>query len=137
MCKRRHITGHAKAGEERLMLCREVCASLLPPRLTHAVASRKDVSAGSLRYADRSAYELKGLRQSTQNALTDTSDTVYFVLFDSVGEQTMNDAMIAAQGQEESSTDAHDFVEMGKVTEETKGSLGGNFFDGGSGKWNV
>ena len=49
----------------------------------------------------------------------------------------MNDAMIAAQEQEESSTDAHDFVEMGKVTEETKGSLLGNFFDGGSGKWNV
>ena len=119
------------------MLCREVRASLLPPRLTRADASCKDVRAGSLRYADRSAYELKVARQSTQNALTDTSDTVYFVLFDSVGEQTMNDAMNAAQGQEESSTEAHDFVEMGKVTEETKGSLFGNFFDGGSGKWNV
>ena len=119
------------------MLCREVCAALLRPRLTHAVASCKDVREGSLRYADRSAYELEVTRQSTQNALTDTSDTVYFVLFDNVGEKTMNDAMIAAQEQEESSTDAHDFVEMGKVTEETKGSPFGNLFDGGSGKWNV
>ncbi|MEJ1965943.1 MAG: hypothetical protein WDO56_32095 [Gammaproteobacteria bacterium] len=49
----------------------------------------------------------------------------------------MNDAMIAADTQEEHRTEAHDFVEMGKVSEETKGSLGGDWIDGGAGKWNV
>ena len=42
----------------------------------------------------------------------------------------MNDAMIAAEGQVEESREAHDFVEMGKVSEETKGGLTGNNFDG-------
>lgn len=49
----------------------------------------------------------------------------------------MNDAMIAADVQEEHRMEAHDFVEMGKVSEETKGSLNGDWIDGGPGKWNV
>jgi hypothetical protein len=71
------------------------------------------------------------------NALTDTSDNVYFRLFDNAGEQAMNDAMIAADAQEEHRMEAHDFVEMGKVSEETKGSILGDWYDGGPGKWNV
>ena len=49
----------------------------------------------------------------------------------------MNDAMIAAEGQVEERKEAHDFVEMGKVSEETKGGAGGLFFDGvANGRWN-
>ena len=47
----------------------------------------------------------------------------------------MNDVMIAADAKEESSKEAHDFVEMGRVTEETKGGPGGEFYDGGIGWW--
>ena len=49
----------------------------------------------------------------------------------------MNDVMIAADAKEESSKEAHDFVEMGKVSEETKGSLNGDFYDGGVGRFKV
>ena len=49
----------------------------------------------------------------------------------------MSDAMIAADVQGEESKEAHDFVEMGNVSEETKGSLGGDFYDGGFGKFNA
>ena len=43
----------------------------------------------------------------------------------------MNDAMIATdvQGQEES-MEAHDFVEMGTASKETKGNPWGNTYDG-------
>jgi len=46
----------------------------------------------------------------------------------------MNDVMIAADAKEESSKEAHDFVEMGTVTETTKGGFG-EFYDGGIGYW--
>jgi hypothetical protein len=49
----------------------------------------------------------------------------------------MNDAMIAADVQGEEGKEAHDFVEMGVVSEETKGSLSGDFYDGGLGKFNA
>ena len=42
----------------------------------------------------------------------------------------MNDATIAADVQAEESKEAHDFVEMGTVSEETKGGILGNWFDG-------
>ena len=45
----------------------------------------------------------------------------------------MNDAMTAANGLEEKSTDAQDFVELGSVSEDTKGTFGGSEFDGGFG----
>ena len=48
----------------------------------------------------------------------------------------MNDAMIAAEAQGEERMEAQDFVELGDVSEETKGSLGGDFYDGGMGKFN-
>jgi hypothetical protein len=47
----------------------------------------------------------------------------------------MNDAMIAAERQAEESMEAHDFVEMGRVSEETKGALGGDFYDGALGRF--
>ena len=48
----------------------------------------------------------------------------------------MNDVMTAAEGQEiKESTDAQDFVEMGSVSEETKGLPLGNWFDGGPGRF--
>jgi hypothetical protein len=53
-----------------------------------------------------------------------------FDMFDSAGELAMNDAMIAAEVQGEERTEAHDFVEMGRVSEETKGGLTGLEFDG-------
>ena len=43
--------------------------------------------------------------------------------------------MTAAEGSKEESTDAQDFVEMGSVSEETKGSVQGNNWDGGAGRW--
>lgn len=48
----------------------------------------------------------------------------------------MNDAMIAAEVQGEEGKEAHDFVEMGTVTEETKGGIGGTVYDGAIGRWN-
>jgi hypothetical protein len=49
----------------------------------------------------------------------------------------MNDATIAAEGQVEERKEAHDFVEMGTVSEETKGGLAGGDFDGVPlGRWN-
>lgn len=49
----------------------------------------------------------------------------------------MNDAMIAAVGQEEERKEAHDFVEMGSVSEETMGGLSGGELDGVPfSKWN-
>ncbi len=42
----------------------------------------------------------------------------------------MNDAMIAADGQGEERKEAHDFVEMGTVSEETKGNPWGFVYDG-------
>jgi hypothetical protein len=48
----------------------------------------------------------------------------------------MNDAMIAAEAKAEESKEAHDFVEMGKVSEETKGGFAGTVFDGSAlGRW--
>ncbi len=49
----------------------------------------------------------------------------------------MNDATIAAEVQAEESKEAHDFVEMGKVSEETKGGLAGSVYDGALGRWFV
>jgi hypothetical protein len=43
--------------------------------------------------------------------------------------------MTAAEGSKEESTDAQDFVEMGTVSEETKGGNWGNIWDGGVGRW--
>ena len=57
--------------------------------------------------------------------------------FDSAGELAMNDATIAADVQAEESKEAHDFVEMGTVSEETRGGVTGNFFDGAFGRWNA
>jgi hypothetical protein len=57
-------------------------------------------------------------------------------VFDSAGEQAMSDAMTAAKGTEEESTEAQDFVEMGSVSKETKGGLGGDIYDGHFGWWN-
>ena len=48
----------------------------------------------------------------------------------------MSDAMIAADVQGEERMEAHDFVEMGNVSEATKGSPFGDFYDGGFGKFN-
>jgi hypothetical protein len=49
----------------------------------------------------------------------------------------MNDAMIAAQGQVEEGKEAQDFVEMGTVSEETRGGILGNDYDGvPGGRWN-
>ena len=49
----------------------------------------------------------------------------------------MNDAMIAAEGQIKESTDAHDFVEIGSVSGETKGGFTGLDYDGvPAGRWN-
>ena len=45
----------------------------------------------------------------------------------------MNDVMTAADVQEEHRKEAHDFVEMGTVSEETKGP-GGTFYDGAFGR---
>jgi hypothetical protein len=45
----------------------------------------------------------------------------------------MNDVAVAAENKEES-TEACDFVELGEVTEETKGLLG-SFYDGAFGYW--
>lgn len=48
----------------------------------------------------------------------------------------MNDAMTAAEMiKEENSTEAHEFVEMGSVSEETKGEWAGDWSDGGLGRW--
>ena len=49
----------------------------------------------------------------------------------------MNDAMIAAELQGEERKDAHDFVELGTVSEETRGGLTGIAYDGAPlGRWN-
>ena len=49
----------------------------------------------------------------------------------------MNDAMIAAEGQVEERKEAHDLVEMGKVSEETRGGILGGDYDGvPGGRWN-
>ena len=42
----------------------------------------------------------------------------------------MNDAMIAAETQGEERTEAHDFVEIGSVSEDTRGNFSGNEYDG-------
>jgi hypothetical protein len=46
----------------------------------------------------------------------------------------MNDVPVAAENKEEESTEACDFVELGEVSEETKGSIGG-VYDGAFGYW--
>jgi hypothetical protein len=65
---------------------------------------------------------------------------IFSPLFDSVGEHAMNDAMTAAEGsKQEERKEAQNFVEglveLGSVSRETKGSLGGNVWDGGVGKY--
>jgi hypothetical protein len=45
----------------------------------------------------------------------------------------MNDVTVAAEKNEES-MEACDFVELGEVSEETKGSFG-HWYDGGLGYW--
>ena len=45
----------------------------------------------------------------------------------------MNDVNVAANNDE--SMEARDFVEMGEVTEETKGFASGSAYDGGIGFW--
>ena len=46
----------------------------------------------------------------------------------------MNDSTVAAENYKEESTEAVDLVELGKVTEETKGSVG-HTYDGATGLW--
>ena len=46
----------------------------------------------------------------------------------------MNDVNVAAENNEQS-TEARDFVELGDVSKETKGWVGGSAFDGGNGYW--
>ncbi len=48
----------------------------------------------------------------------------------------MNDAMTAANGTEEQSTEAQDYVELGTVSEDTRGSFAGEEYDGHFGFWN-
>ena len=47
----------------------------------------------------------------------------------------MNDSTVAAENDKEESTEASDFVELGDVKEETKGSIG-HRYDGAFGFWN-
>jgi hypothetical protein len=48
----------------------------------------------------------------------------------------MNDAMIAAEEQGEDRKEAHDFVEIGTVSEDTRGGIAGNEYDGvPGGRW--
>ena len=49
----------------------------------------------------------------------------------------MNEVMNAAETQEEHGKEAHDFVEMGTVSGETKGSFSGDFMDGAQGRFKV
>ena len=50
----------------------------------------------------------------------------------------MNDAMIAAEGQVEERKEAHDFVEMGMASKETRGGITGDDFDGAPfGRWKI
>jgi hypothetical protein len=51
-----------------------------------------------------------------------------------VGELEMNDVNVAAENNEQS-MEARDFVELGEVSKETKGFLGGSSYDGGNGWW--
>lgn len=44
----------------------------------------------------------------------------------------MNDAAVMAE-QNEESLEAHDLVELGEVSKETRGFIGGNWYDGGLG----
>jgi hypothetical protein len=46
----------------------------------------------------------------------------------------MNDVYVAAENNDES-MEARDFVELGAVSEETKGFASGVSFDGGPGFW--
>jgi hypothetical protein len=45
----------------------------------------------------------------------------------------MNDAMTATDAQETTSKEAHEFVELGRVSDETRGTHDGELFDGGGG----
>jgi|GEM_PF-2490521 len=47
----------------------------------------------------------------------------------------MNDAIVATEKEVVESTEANDVVELGKVSEETKGVVLGNWYDGGLGRW--
>src|SRR5688572_3856339 len=91
-----------------------------------ASGSRTATAYGG-RCADSSLEEEKLRRQYAENALTDTSDTVYSGAFDSAGELTMNDAMTAEIKTEESSKEALELVELGSVSEETKGGWIGDW----------
>ena len=46
----------------------------------------------------------------------------------------MNDVNVAAENNEQS-MEARDFVELGEVSQDTKGFVGGLAFDGGNGYW--
>ena len=46
----------------------------------------------------------------------------------------MNDVNVAAENNDES-MEARDFVELGEVSTETRGWVGGSAFDGGNGYW--
>jgi hypothetical protein len=46
----------------------------------------------------------------------------------------MNDVKVGADNNDES-MDARDFVELGEVSMDTKGWIGGYAFDGGNGYW--
>jgi hypothetical protein len=46
----------------------------------------------------------------------------------------MNDVYVAAENNEESK-EARDFVELGEVSQDTQGFIGGSAYDGGNGYW--
>ena len=46
----------------------------------------------------------------------------------------MNDVYVAAEKNDES-TEARDFVELGEVSKDTKGFIGGRTYDGANGFW--
>lgn len=94
-------------------------------------------NCGSLRCADQPSCRRRGLASNIVKRVDGYIRQRIFDMFDSAGELAMNDAMIAAEVREEESREAHDFVEMGNVSDETKGGLGGTLYDGALGRWNA
>jgi hypothetical protein len=89
-----------------------------------------------LRCADQPSCRRRGPASNIVKRVDGYIRQRIFDVFDSAGELAMNDAMIAAEVNVEECKEAHDFVEMGSVSEETKGGIGGNIYDGALGRWN-
>ena len=106
-------------------------ARLYRSRLHARADAKLQEKAGSPPLRGSSAMTTGTTSQETlRNSLTDLFDTVYSECSIVRGRTVMSDAMIAAETQGQESTEAHDFVEMGKVSEETKGNTWGSAFDG-------